>query len=463
MTESISRLEHAAKSARTAREKIRVVQQLRDWPTLEAIPVLAGLDRKANGWLFILVSWAASTLAALVITACILIFWVALWAAGIHVSIQLVDQLHPGLGLWATVGAIVLAAVILYYDPRLHELVEARLQLGVENLPFPLRWGLQAVRALVYLLVMLVTVGVLSVVCLVPVLTAVDWVLWLIRDGDRLLPYFSSMWMLGVGMTVIVILAVLGLRFVRKKSVLVIVGVCVGVWGLMRLVLAANALLLRSEWLVVGVILGAALIYRTRLPFALARATTLPLCWFQNSTHRLADRLRLRRLLWTTVRHHRRRNVSRTGKKWKRALCSKCIARLERQQVRLAYRRRLRYAWCRHCHSDVDCYQDVGQTQGWLDQSMDCQQEQAGDTVRVNLLSYVTDRNKELPLDLDSVVVADASDHEIEAFLTVYQEKGAEQPIQPLRALGYRIDLSASIGPNVRAMLAGTFAKEERV
>jgi hypothetical protein len=462
MTEGIGDLTYSAGHARSTEEMIGVVQRLLDWPTLEAVPLLAALDRRATGWLVTLTGWLAVTLTALAVSTCLFLFWLVVWAVGIQASVRLFDQLHPGLGTWGTVAAIVLASLILSRDKRLLELVAERLLLDAAGLPLPLHWGLKVARVLFYVLALLAVIAFLAVVCLPLAASATDWALWLIHDAGALLPYFTTQWYIGLSTTVVITLAVLGLRVIRRRALPLAVGSLVGVWGLLRLVQAANQLWPVPVWYIVGTILGAGLLYRTPLLFGVARAMTLPLLWLSRNTHRLVQRLRLRKLLWATIRHHRRRNGSRTGKRWRLALCSQCLARLERRQERLAYRRRLRFASCRQCHLDQHCYQNVRQTEGWLNQGMAGQTEQVGETVRVDLLSYLADGNKPLPLDLDSVVVANATDHQVEAFITLYQERGRQQAIRPLRTLRYRLEPEATAGPNVTAMLEGTFAKQEK-
>jgi hypothetical protein len=311
------------------------------------------------------------------------------------------------------------------------------------------------------MLAVLVAGALLYVIALAVVVTLADWGLWLARDADTLAPYFSALWPVGLGTTLLVALAVVGLRSIWRKTIPLLVGACGGVWGLVRLVMSSSTLYPEYEQLTAGIILGAVVLYRTPLTFALARAMTLPLKWFTDNTRRLAQRLRLRKLLWTVVREHRRRNVSRIGKKWKLALCSNCYARFELQQERLAYRRRLRYASCRICHLDQPCYQGVNRAQGWLDHKMEDEHEQVGSAVRVNLLPYLTNRHERLPFDLDSIVVSEASDHEVEGFLTLYQERGRDQAVRPLGDLSYWVEPSSEVGPNIRAMLKDTFVKEE--
>lgn len=453
-----------AESARTVEEMTRAAQALYDWPTLEAIPLLGRLDRRAKGWLFSLAGWLAVALAVLFAVACLLVFWIALWSLGITALVQLVDQLHPGWSIGLVVVPLAMAATILYHDPRLHRLVEDQLSLNLTGLASPLRWGSQGVRLLVYLLAVLIVGGLLAIPCLVVAVTALDWGSWLVGqfgDLDRLLVYlFGHYWPVGLSITLFVTLAVLGLRSLHEHSVLVAVGVLVGVWGLIRLILATNALWPGREWIPFGVIMGAAAVYPSRLPFELARIMTLPMHWANSNAHRLAKRLRLRKLLWSAVGKHRGQNVSRTGKKWKLALCFSCLARLERQQARLAYCRRLRYACCRRCHSDQPCYQNVRQAEGWLDRDLGAPQEQVDDAVRVNLLPYLENQGKPLPFDLDLLVVGNTTEHQVEAFLTLYQERGRQQPIRPISQMSYRLEPNSSIGPNIRAMLQDTFNKE---
>lgn len=466
MSQAIPTLPATTRSARTAEEMADAVETLSEWPTLEAIPPLARLDRRANGWIFSLISWLAVTAAALLVIACLLLFWSMLWAFGIMILADMSDYLHSGLGIWLTVAAIAGGLVLLYRDQRLHKFVDDRLRLYLYDLPRPLRWVLQAARGLIYLIVVLILGGVLAALCAVVLLTALDWLSWLAqqpRTPGRLLIYFGRYWPVGLGAVVLVTLAVLGLRSLRRQAVLVAVGMCVGSWGVLRLVQATNALWPGWEPVTVGVLLGLAALYPSRWPFRLAQPMALPLRWLSANGRRVLQRLRLRRSLWQAVRRQRRQNVSRTGKKWRLALCQTCLARLESQQERLAYRRRLRYARCRNCHSDQLCYQGVRRVQGWLDSSMTVRQEQVEDTVRVNLLSYLQDGSRPLPLDLDQMVVADATDHQVEAFLTLYAEKGGEQLVRPFGSISYGLHPAAAIGPNIRAMLHDTFAKEEQV
>ena len=69
--------------------------------------------------------------------------------------------------------------------------------------------------------------------------------------------------------------------------------------------------------------------------------------------------------------------------------------------------------------------------EGWLDQESSIQQGEDTSVVRVNLLTYLSDKNESLPSDLDKVVIANVGDHQVEAFLLLHAERERLEPIRP--------------------------------
>ena len=142
--------------------------------------------------------------------------------------------------------------------------------------------------------------------------------------------------------------------------------------------------------------------------------------WLVNSTRLFTNRINLRVLLLGAIRSQVKRNQELVGQNWRLAVCQTCLARLQRFRVRFAYWRWIRFARCRKCHDDRNCYTGVRSVEGWLDRAMSTAQQKVGDAVRVNLLQRLPPGPASLSVDLEEFVVADAEDEEVETLILLY-------------------------------------------
>jgi len=435
-------------SARGLDDVSQAVQVLRDWDTLEAIPHLARHDRRTDGWIFTLTIWLAMSAASLAVMACLLAFLIGVWTVGLRAFVSLANELKPGWGNWTVFIAAIVCMLVLFYDKRFNEAAGQRLGSSSADLIWPLRFGLWCAKLPSYLMMAMIVGSFLAVAMSPLILASLDFGIWLseqLRQLDKIIVYMEEMWPAILSVTTVIFFAVLGVRSVKKGWVTALNVICIGGWGLLKMLRLSNRLWSVQENVVIGTVLAAALLYRSKLPFILTRPFSLPFHWLYTGARLLTKRVQLRMLLAQAVRAHQKRNAEAVGGEWRTAVCTECLARFEQCSESISYWRRLRYAWCRNCHSDLHCFAGVQLIEGRLDRHLTVAQEQMEKVLQIDMLTRLLPNAPNMPIDLEAIAIADADDEDIEGFIVAYREKEVEDNLQPLKRLGCRIEPNASV------------------
>lgn len=197
--------------------------------------------------------------------------------------------------------------------------------------------------------------------------------------------------------------------------------------------------------------------YSNGWAFSLAKPLARPFFWLYGTANTFLVRVRTRLAVRDAIRHHRARNTRLINGHGQQAVCRKHLARFEPRSVRLAYRRKWTYWWCRVCQSDAQAYTGIQTVRGVLNQAFTESEVQQAHVLAVNLLRRLNGGSAPMPLDLDEIEVGAVDDqHDIEMFVTHYQTFPPPVKIPQLKQVRLKIKADANLDTNIERMLKRT-------
>ena len=200
-----------------------------------------------------------------------------------------------------------------------------------------------------------------------------------------------------------------------------------------------------------------AILYPLSIAIPVSRIYLIPFVMYRKALYWSAERIQLRWRVAQAFRQHRRRNKAQVGGKVWSAVCREHLRRFTTSSVRRSYRRRFRYAHCPECKSDNKVYTDVQCIAMELDSRMSKDARQNGLTLYLNGLRWGMGTYNTVPVFDTLVVQLVDNTHELEGFVTWYENWYQKQSARPehksFKGMTVQISKKHPLEPNERSML----------
>lgn len=442
------------RSAGTVPDMLEAVRELRTANTIQAIPVLAEIDRRAIGWLRIaLVGLTGLLIASIVLTGVIAVLSWLLLLAGLMI-LSFVDTMYPHWGVASIAVILLLAGIMLYRSQNMREMLTAHEFWPGETSPrLLIRIILRVFEWIMQVTMIGFVGGLLMFSLLLLILTILFFTtmvrMWLQNSeaawASTLIPWSPALnWVLFILLVLLALKNAFQIPFVR---IILFIAGFIGVFIIIR---AVN----QSEMFWLGSILIAlSLAYPVGLAISLSRLLSWPFILFRNALFFIAQRGLLRWRTSQTLREHCKRNHTQVaGDSWA-TVCRNHMVRFKTSKVRRSYLRWVAYHHCPICSRDDEVYNGVNCIALLLDEDLHDYVVQVGPTLILNGLIWLHDHSKRDVPVFDAVVVRNVNDHDVEAFITVYKGKKLGIHQKPLKRVYGRVATGHELGPNITRIL----------
>jgi formylglycine-generating enzyme required for sulfatase activity len=479
---NFSEVTEQARAAKTVQQMIQSVEKLRGLQTAKAIPLLADLDQRAPGWIRILIFGGSRILvtAAILSGIFILLRWGApllIWPAATFTETNLYGQWAirwggspppPGLQLigahlrpWGWLAVIVVVGFVLFRSEGVRRTL-SNLELWTgEGAPGSfLRVSLLVMLTFAQALFLLAT-GLFVFFSLLPlVFVALDllaslagW--WELREVYA--NFIQAYWPWALGGLVLLGLLMNKLRKTPREELIRPALIIFGSAGLVDLFWNAYLRGLSYELIMAG--LGLVLVYPAGLAMPVARLFFVPFYIFRDTLEWTAQRVNLRWKLGVALRAQRERNRKQTGGDTWATVCQKHLRRFETRYEPISYFRRIAYGSCPVCQDDDQVYTGVECLALRFDKSMSEPVKQAGPALLFNGLNWLEKPDPgRLPV-FDAVVVQEVDDHDMEKFVTEYQNQNLRPPHKSLREVTAQIEKGCTLPDNQLRILESAVSR----
>ena len=439
-------------------EKIRQVETLRTANSPRSISQLALMDRRAVGWITLIIGH----LGVLMISGFILLLlWVMYLFALVYIgstifSVSITYRFNLTLWGWST--WVVVTSGFLARSKQVRKAVGAnrfappdeKLPLVYEIILWPMKRLYQGWVIGVY--------GLFLSLSLFPIIGLfVDamrqLIHWLV-DWQMTFSIIRSFWPLTLICLVSVLVTILILQNLSESCLIALTYFVLGVLGLANIFWKENAYTSVFVWELTAIATAAALVYPLNLVSWFAWPGALSYKFLRNRIVRLKLRIRLRKLVNSSYQFYLHQNHQNTVGNGKLAVCKTHLRRFICQRDRISYMRWITYWWCPDCQHDNNCYTGVRCIQGSMDHEMDGNRKMDQGILEVNLITYIKPDAPPIPPELENIEIRRVdSNFDIEAFVTRYLNQTQDLGLRPLREIPCYVHKDVVLDPNLQRIL----------
>ncbi len=484
-------ISESAKNAKTVPAMLEAVNQLRESDTVQAIPYLARIDRRATGWLYTLFRGSFQLMLGLAwfyINVRILA-WV--WQFLSRVVVGFLESTFPDRGGVGFVAILLAGAAVLFRSSGLRDVL-----LGHERWPdrddpiWPIRFVLQAMEWGVQA-TMVAIAGIFLVFSLLPIVfLALDASLQLAIWWQQRFAFselLQSFW-LPLLSTALFISGVVYMLSRRSREKLIRLNLII--WGGLGLaditwaiynagsrwllsatqemsnfgIVFLQLFIIRlqeaSWWTLPAILAGLAIIYPVGWAITVTRFVYPPFPIFRNGLYWLQQRILLRWHVARTLSWHRHRNRQQIDNDFWAAVCQEHLLRFTSSRVRRSYLRKITYFHCPKCNQDNSVYTNVECIGLQFDDGLKTNAYQAGQTLFLNGKNWLDNNSLASVPIFDAVIIGNLNDEfVVERFITAYTNLNERQTShaahKPLKGMTVRLQKDCSLPPHHQNLLHG--------
>lgn len=474
-------------TARTIPEYFAAVETAHSLESVAVIPALAKMERRIPGWIRTLFggSWRLLVAGSLFLIFFLLFSWV--WIFTGQLLYQFLAALYPGEEDWLVIFLATAACGLLYADRNMYETITSHNPWSAESQLSRFEIVLLQLAKRVAQFMMLLFAALFVLFALLPILLTLwaafsqvrIWVTSLIGVWDFVRTFYVPLLIsLGLILLSFFLLKRLSRRGLVGLNILVLGGIGFGlvaqflyrsapVWfnldqlywpylpwqpfedgfgwreliGWLYLSGASFteyllAQLSRLDWHhMLGIFMALAFLYPTGIARYAVRIWSAPSNSYSRSLIWFAQRIRLRWLVWQTIRHQQQRNRRKTGNNPWETVCQEHLHRFEKATVRRSYNRRLSFAHCPICYRDTAVYNGIRCLALVLADDFTSAVAQGRQTLRLNGLQWSqSPTTQQLPI-FDVIIIGSVADkHDIELFFTEYSNQYSQAPKDSIRS-----------------------------